>query len=117
MSFASDISSILSGVSGVYGGNMPAHTTAKNAVCIRRTGGFPRSASGTEVEEPTFQVTVRNEVYATGEGVCNTIKDLLHGYVGGKFLVILQQGDVFDLGRDENDLQLWSINFRCYYRR
>ena len=115
MALTSDIKTLLSTVSNVYIGSMP--TTPDNAVCIYNTGGFSRSLSGTEVEEPTFQVRVRNTVYATGETLCNTVKDLLHGATSTKLLMIEQQGDILDLGRDESNRSEWSINFRCYYRR
>ena len=115
MALNADVAGLLGAVSNVYYPNMPADID--NAVCIYATGGYERSASGTEVEEPTFQIKVRNTVYATGIALCDTIKDILHGYVGGKFLAIYQQGDVIDIGRDTNNRQEWTINFRCYYRR
>ena len=110
-----DIKSLLTGVSNVYIGSMP--DTPDNAVCIYATGGYPRSLSGTFVEEPTFQIKVRNTSYATGTTLCNTIKDALHGKTSTKLLMIEQQGDILDIGRDESNRQEWTINFRCYYRR
>ena len=124
MGLLADVKSFLSSVSNVYLGSMP--TSPDNAVCIFRSGGYPRDLSGTEVEEPTFMIKVRNTSYPTGETLCDTIKDLLHGQndktigtgeTARKVLLIQQQGDVLDLGRDESNRQLWSINFRCYYRR
>jgi len=124
MGFLTDVKTLITGVSNVYIGSMPS--TPDNAVAIYASGGYPRDLSGTEVEEPTFQVKVRNTSYATGETLCDTIKDLLHGQhdktigTGGtarKILLIQQQGDVLNLGRDENNRQMWSINFRAYYRR
>jgi hypothetical protein len=115
MALTSDVKTLLSTVSNVYIGSMPA--TPDNSVCIYNTGGYSRSLSGTEVEEPTFQVKVRNTSYATGETLCNTIKDLLHGATSTKILMCEQQGDILDLGRDESNRQEWTINFRCYYRR
>jgi len=110
-----DIKSLLTGVSNVYIGSMP--DTPDNAVCIYATGGYPRSLSGTFVEEPTFQIKVRNTSYSTGTTLCDTIKDALHGKTSTKLLMIEQQGDILDIGRDESNRQEWTINFRCYYRR
>ena len=121
MSLLTDVKSLLTGVSNVYLGSMP--NSPDNAVGIYSTGGFPRDLSGTMVEEPTFMVKVRNTSYATGEALCSTIKDLLHGVDnetitgGGHFLLIAQMGDTNDIGRDESNRQEWTINFRCYYRR
>jgi hypothetical protein len=117
-----DIKSLLTtaGVSNIYLGSMP--DSPDNAVALYNTGGFPRDLSGSEVEEPTFMVKVRNTSYATGETLCNTIKDALHGVNAQTvnshvFLLIAQQGDTNDIGRDESNRQEWTINFRAYYRR
>ena len=115
MSLTTEIKTLLSSVSNLYIGSMPA--TPDNAVCIYNSGGFARSLSGTEVEEPTFQIKVRNTSYATGETLCNTINDLLHGASSTKILMIEQQGGINDIGRDESNRQEFTQNFRCYYRR
>jgi hypothetical protein len=115
MSLLSDAKALMTGVTNIYIGSMPE--TPDNAVCLYNTGGYPRDLSGSEVEEPTFMVKVRNTSYATGEALCCTIKDALHGYIGGKFLLIQQQGDVLDMGRDASNRQEWTLNFRCFYRR
>ena len=111
----SDIRTLLTSIPNVYIGSIP--TTPDNSVCIYNSGGYSRSLSGTFVEEPTFQIRVRNTSYATGEALCNTIKDLLHGQTTTKLLMIEQQGDILGLGRDESNRAEWSMNFRCYYRR
>lgn len=115
MSLTTEIASLLSTVSNVYIGNMPA--TPDACACIYPTGGYPRDLSGSQYEEPTFMVKVRSATYAAGETTCGTIKDLLHGKTSGNFLCIYQQGDIQDLGRDENNRPQWSINFRCYHKR
>ena len=98
-----------------YIGDMPA--APDNAVCIYPTGGYPRSMSGTHVEEPTFMVKIRNLSFPAGETVCDSIKDALHGKSTAKILVIAQQGDVNYIGKDESGRPEWTINFRAYYRR
>ena len=115
MSLLTDVKALLTTVTNIYISDMPS--TPDAAVCLYNTGGYARSLTGTKVEEPTFQVKVRNPVAATGLTTCATIKDILHGYTGGKFLMIAQQGDVQDLGRDENGRMEFTVNFRCYYRR
>ena len=120
MGLLADVKSLMTGVSNVYLGSMP--NSPANSVSIYPTGGNPRSLSGTMVEEPTFKIKVRNTNYATGETLCNTIKDLLHGVNnqtgnGNTVLLIEQQGDVLSLGRDENNRHEWAIEFRMLYRR
>lgn len=120
MGLLADVKSFLTGVSNVYLGSMP--DTPDNMVGIFATGGYPRDLSGNMVEEPTVMVKVRNTSYSTGETLCDTIKDALHGQNnvtknGHDILLIEQQSDVLNLGRDENNRQMWSVNFRMYYRR
>lgn len=116
MSLLTDVQALMTGVSNISIGSMP--DTPDNSVCLYLTGGYARSLSGTMVEEPTFQVRVRNTSYETGESLCCTIKDLLHGKNNtGKFLMIEQQSDVMELGRDTSERSEWTINFRCLYRR
>lgn len=115
MSVISEAETLLTSVSNLYIGNLPA--TPDNAVSIRNSGGYPRSLSGSFVEEPTFQVRIRNASYVTGLALCETIAGLLHGKTTTKLLMIEQQSDILDLGRDENDRNEWTINFRCYYRK
>lgn len=115
MSLTSDLEGKLSGVSNLYVGDLP--TTPDNVVGIFLSGGYPRDLTGNYVGEPTFQIRVRNTSYSTGETLCDTIKDALHGvHNSGNFLLIQQQGDTLDLGRDANDRHEWSINFRCLYK-
>jgi len=114
MSLTTEIKSLLTSVSPFIG-SMP--DTPDDCVAIYNTGGYKRSMSGTFLEEPTFQVKIRNLSYAAGETVCNTIKDLLHGKTTTKVIMIEQQSDIMDMGRDEKNRQEFSINFRCYYRR
>ena len=120
MGLLADIKSLLTGVDYIYLGSMPDQPD--DAVSIYSSGGYPRSLSGTMVEEPTFMVKVRNRSYAAGEEICTVIKDKLHGVNyesvnGHDILLIAQQGDVNSLGRDENGRHEWSVNFRMYYRR
>lgn len=115
MSLTNDVKSLLSSVSNVYRHSMPSKPD--NAICIYRTGGIGRSSSGTKLEEPTFQIKVRNKDPDTGEALCDTIKDLLHNKTTTKLLCIFQQGDIQALGRNQSNIDEWTLNFRTYYRR
>ena len=115
MSVLTQANSLLSTVSNKYIGSMP--DSPANAIVLRSTGGFPRSLSGTYLEEPTFQIKVRNASYATGFALCETIAGLLHGATTTKLLMIEQMGGINDIGRDENNRPEWTMNFRCYYRK
>lgn len=115
MSLTAEIKTLLASVSNVCIGSMP--TSPDNVVCIYSTGGYPRSLSGTMVEEPTFMIKVRNSTYAGGETQCNAIKDLLHGQTTTKILLIQQQGDIQPIGRDQSARPEFTMNFRTIYRR
>ena len=106
---------LLATVSNVYVGSMP--TSPDNSVCIYATGGYPRDLAGSMIREPTFQIRVRNTSYTTGYALCETIQGLLHGVNGtSDFLLIEQESDILDVGRDESNRQEWTINFRAYYK-
>ena len=116
MSLTTEVKSLLTAtVSNIFIGSMPA--TPDAAVCVYATGGYPRSLSGTELEELTFQIKARNLSYASAETICNTINDLLNGASTTKVLMIQNQSGILDLGRDESNRTEMSMNFRCYYRR
>lgn len=120
MGLPADVKTFLTSVDNVYLGSMP--DTPDNAVCIYATGGYPRDLSGNMVEEPTVMLKVRNTSYATGEALCDTINDLLHGQNNktvntNDILLIAAQGGVNDIGRDIKNRQEFTMNFRLYYRR
>lgn len=115
MSLLTEVKSLLSTVSNVYIGSMP--TTPDQCICLYNTGGYARDLSGTFVEEPTFQIKVRAATYSAGETLCNTVIDLLHGKTTTKIMMIQSQSAIIDIGRDENNRQEWTINFRSYLRR
>jgi hypothetical protein len=108
------IATLISSAVTAYKGSMP--DSPDNAVCIYPTGGYSRDLSGSEYREPTFMIKVRNTSYATGYTICDTLQDLLHGNVDSDFLLIAQEGDIQDIGRDEANRQEFTINFRCYYK-
>lgn len=110
-----EIKVILGSPTSLYIGTYPSSPDAITA--LYRSGGLPRGLTASKMEQPTFQVRVRDSSYASGEARCDAIKDLLHNYVGGKFLLIQQDGDILSLGRDQNGRTEWSMNFSCKYVR
>jgi hypothetical protein len=110
-----DVKALMVGITNVYIGNAPP--APDNIVVLYNTGGYPRSLTESKIEEPTFQVRVRHVTYSTGVTLCETIKDLLHGAKSTRIQCIYQQGDILDIGRDENGRQEWTINFRTVYKR
>lgn len=114
MGLLEDIKTLLTGISNVYPGNMPK--TPDDAVSIKHYGGSPQLLTGTFVNEPYFQVLVRSAKYETGNALCETINDLIHGQKTTAVLLIQRQGYINDLGRDENNRNQFSMNYRCYYR-
>ena len=115
MSFCTEIEGLLTSISNLTSGSMP--DSPVNAVCIYRTGGGAREFTESKLENPTFQVMIRNSSFDTGEALCNTIADLLHGKKTTNNLIIKQMSGPFSLPRDSNNNSLFSINFETLYRR
>ena len=118
MSLIVDMKTLISGT--VYLDDMP--DTPDNVVALYHSGGYPRDLSGGMVEEPTFQVRVRNASAATALTKCETIKDALHGVVeqtinGNRYLLIAQMGDIQNMGKDSRGRPEYSMNFRVYVER
>jgi hypothetical protein len=115
------LETLLTSVTNLYIGSMP--DSPDNCVAIFPTGGFARSMSGTYLEEPTFQIRIRNTSQAAATTLADTIKDLLHGNSTTKILMIQQMGDVqgfgdsVGVGMDPKKRYQCTINFRCYFRR
>lgn len=111
----------LDSIKTLIGGSIPidigsSPPTPAVHISLYNTGGGRRSLTGTEVREPYFQVRVRHTSYKTGYELCQTIANLLHGVVQQTgFLLIAQEGDIQDLGRDKDNNSIFTINFRSYY--
>lgn len=110
MSLTTDIKALLTSITGVYIGSLP--TTPDNVVGIYNTGGFPKGLTESRIEQSTFQIRVRNASYATGETLCNTIDDLLHGRNVNTVRLIKNMGGVNDIGRDANNRQEFTMNYQ-----
>ena len=88
-------------------------------ISIFASGGSPKSSTGNEIEEPSFQVVVRSQSYQTAEKLANQIKNILHGQTevtveNNRYLSIYHMSGPFDLGETGNGWRDISVNFRCY---
>ena len=117
MSLTTRVKAILTAgsVTAIYIGSQPS--TPANCVTIYATGGFPPGLTPKALKEPTFMVRVRNTSYATGETLCDTIDDLLHGYSDANLQLIKNMGGINDLGRDANNNAEFTLNYKTYYKK
>jgi hypothetical protein len=109
-----EVKTIINSLGSVFIASTPA--SPDTCITITPTGGYPRGFTESKLSYPTFQIKVRSLSYATGRALCDTVKNTLHGYKGGKFLIIRQQGDILSLGKDSSNRSEWSINFNTDYR-
>lgn len=114
MSLLSEIKAIIAAAGTVTMGSMP--DTPDNVLTVYHYGSADRDAAGEQWEHPLIQVAIRNSSYAAGEAVLHQVSDLLHGYVGGKFRVILQRNSGC-LGQDDKQRYKWTANFAAMYKR
>jgi len=114
MTLLDEIETLLTGTT-LYIGCMP--NSPDNVVGLFNSGGMPRILCGTELEMPSFQVRIRNTSWATGQALCETIKDTLHGSTTSSILLCEQSGDILDIGRDAQGRQEWTVNFNTIFRR
>ena len=91
-------------------------------IAVRDTGG---TAPDTyiPIENPTFQIYIRQTTYALGEAKLNTIRDLLHRQSnvqlvvdGIYFYFIAAQSNGGWIGKNENGMHEFTINFYCKIR-
>lgn len=113
MSLVSEVKTLLTSISNVYIGSLPA--TPDNVVGIYQTGGFPKGLTESELGQPTFQIRVRNTSYSACSQLCNDIDGILHGYTGVKALLIQNMSGALDIGRDANNRQEMTMNYKTYY--
>lgn len=98
-----------------------------DCISIDQSGGVEPDRE-LPLEKPTIQVLVRNDDYATGLTKAKAIYDLLHraGHdngaepvlkVGGVDVMdIFAMQEPFHLGKDENERDLFTLNFVFYLR-
>lgn len=117
----SDIKALLTGVTADVYGEFPSDK--EMCISITHTGGFsPEHTFGENTKpaliHPAFQVMIRHPSEHTMHGWWDLIKAALDGktnYVPSGtsriYLFIEQQGDVLDLGRDQNRRHIQALNF------
>lgn len=92
--------------------------TPDRCITILDTGGFDPDVAAT-YERPTIQVRSRDKAsqYQRAYDTIKDIADTLHGSrytTNSTTYVIWQQGDIFYLGRDDNNRVLLTANFRIH---
>lgn len=92
-------------------------------IAIFDTGGLEPDLDITDIKNPTFQILVRDISYSLGKTKLDSIRTLLHGKsntdlgVGGtNFFYIFAVAEGGHIGRDDNNRDEFSINFRCKTR-
>ena len=108
---------VANGVTGtVYGGFMPE--APDNCICLYETSGQSplMTHDGQDILRPGLQVMVRNNDYATGRAIAETVKERLNRVtnqiVGGRFyLSVRANHEPAHLGVDQNSRHRWSLNF------
>ncbi len=117
MGLTLDVKTLLTSIdSNIYIGEMP--TTPDNITCLFESGGFAPDLThdGGIYQKPTFQVRVKDLVYATAIikleaiklALCNVSNVTINGT---KYLSIRQTSDIMPFGRDANNRAEFSINF------
>ena len=93
-----------------------------SCVAVLDTGGTQPDPD-IPTKSPTFQVYIRNTSYSGGKAKLDTIRSLLHqasnvelvtGQTYFYYITAISEGG--HLGRDENGLDLFSINFQALTR-
>lgn len=94
--------------------------TPNNCVCVYDTGGFDSEAAMT-YQRPTVQIKVRGEkgTYDSTHEQAQGIRDELHTLHNEtinstRYIQVLQQGDIIDLGDDEKNRPVISMNFAIH---
>lgn len=82
------------------------------------TGGFDPEVSAV-YEKPTIQIRSRSNPgsYEQAYNSLKTVVDLLHGNrfeINSTHYVLWQQGDIFNLGKDENNRPILTANMRIH---
>lgn len=117
----SDIKALLTSVTTDVYGEFPSDKEI--CLAISHTGGFsPEHTFGANtkaaITHPSFQVLMRHPSEELMHGLWDLVKAALDGKTdytptgtSRTYLFIEQQGDVLDLGRDENRKHIQALNF------
>lgn len=125
MSVCEDIKTLLTGITtNIKIDDMP--DTPDALMCLYHTGGYdPEYEMGQQLptfEYPTIQVRIRHTYTATALQWANSVKNTLSGLTestinGTRYISIMQQGDILQLGKDDKNRAKYSLNFRCQIQR
>ena len=98
--------------------------TPDRMVAVMETGGSQRESAKGDMDRPSFQLLLRDaedgadEALETKVAAAITALDSFDGVTGGwTYTDIRLQGEALDLGRDENQRPLKSLNFQALRSR
>jgi len=88
-------------------------------VCIYDTGGFDQDPISEVYEKPTIQAMCRANSYDAAYTLAQSVKEALDLLINmeinsTRYVAIWQMSDILDLGKDKNNRDLVSINFRIH---
>lgn len=88
-----------------------------NSIAVTDTGGQEPDTEQLDLLRPTFQVRVRslhfNVAYAKCNEICQYLKFLSGNIEDHRYLIIVQESDILDIGKDDNDRSEVTCNFRA----
>lgn len=92
--------------------------TPNNCIGVYDTGGFDPEARYT-YDRPTIMVKIRNLSYVTGYAKAEQIKLALNGLSNqvegsSRYVGIWCMGDINPIGPDENNRNVFTVNFRIH---
>lgn len=88
----------------------------QNTVTVYNTGGPGPDTDELDVHYPTIQVRVKSTGHALAVAKHDQIRGLFHGLVqlslgGAVYYSVTASSDVLSLGRDDNNLYLFVVNY------
>lgn len=105
----------------IFVGYMPNNPDSN--ITVIGTGG-PQPDKELPFKKPTFQILIRNETFTAGKAKLDLVRSILQPYprisqqtIGSTFFrYILAVSEGGHIGRDDNGLDLFSINFQAETR-
>lgn len=110
MTLVSDIAASLSAYSNIKYYRFDSFTT--DEICIIPGGGSAYIVTGGDIEKPNVQIQVRDADLATAEARVLAIRQLLHKSTPSNTVTCIWDGRAPDYWTDENDLHIFSIEFK-----
>lgn len=102
----------------LFVGEAPATQDVPIQVSVHDTGGFAPDA-GSDYRRPTIMVHATGSDYTASYQLAEAVRDALHTLHnetinGARYIAIWQEGEILYLGREENKIHRWSLNFRIH---